>query len=269
MSFSRFGVTLAALLSISATSGMAADLGESDTATESNIAARIEAGFGWANISAGGSINGWALEGAGSVSMVFGGFYGQIDVSALHQNFNFGNINDVSAVLHLGWRDQSIGTASIVGSTNRISLGGAGATVNRIGVEGEIFLDYLTLGAGGGVIRPAGGGAANIWYATGLARFYLSENTKIQAAVSGLFPNGGGGNAYAVEAGIEHDYASMPFSVYARYDGFFLPAGGGNTHALMAGLKFYFGGNNGSIMQADRAFFADSCRFKAGSLRVC
>ena len=138
--------------------------------------------------------------------------------------------------LHAFWRDPDVALAGVTASRT-----GFGSTFgNRFGVEGEYYLDKITISATGGIQN---GELQHTGYGTLNASYYLNDNLSLEA---------GGGGVSATR------YGRLGFEYQPNFGinglSFFGDIGHGTrdyTHAF-AGLKFYFGAGDKSLKRRHR-----------------
>ncbi|MCF7975405.1 MAG: hypothetical protein K9N55_16430 [Phycisphaerae bacterium] len=179
-----------------------------------------------------GNIDGGAAKGgAGSVSLPIGTDFG-IQFDGL-----FGEINpdDVhGAGLHAFWRDSSVG---LIGLTAGHAELGKNET-NRFGLEGEYYLEKITFT---GNVGHQGGDIDASPYAGVGGQYYLTDNTM----VSGLISTSNDLERYAL--GFETQTSVRGLSLFAS-----LATGENHYEGAFLGLRFYFSGDNKSLIRRHR-----------------
>lgn len=186
----------------------------------------------------------------GAVSAPLAGQFGvQIDAGVMDgdADLRFGGDADINARAigaHLFWRDPSKGLLGVYGAYTDYDIGGFDVSNKRIGVEGEAYIDRLTLK-----------GFVGKDY-TDYEIFGKEDYVAASASVDYYFTDN-----FLVGAGIDHSFESTAFTVGFEMMG---ETGGvspsiftdvsfndGDT-TLMAGLKVYFGPEGKSLIRRHR-----------------
>lgn len=225
-------------------------------AAEPDLAIRVEGYVGYSQLDFIREIDAFQGGGSGSLSLVYGPFYVQGDVFGDVMDFEGdAEFETVGPGLHLGWRDAQRGSAGVVGSYDHFDGGSGSLDVYRTGIEGEVYLDRVTLGLNGGYLDFAGSGSI---YVDGLVTFYPIERARLSLR-AGAFDIEDG--SPLVDFGVGGEYlatsALSPFlrweaSVPDAFDDVF-------QQSIVAGLNVYWGGGSPSLATYDRAHFKPSC----------
>ena len=128
------------------------------------------------------------------------------------------------------------------------------------GIEGQVFLDKLTLYGQAGATQLAYPGLQETgWFANAEARYFLTPDFKLEAHVGGDRLSSTGqflGETDTVRLGIGAEYRlpEAPFSLFAKYDYTHQMFGGTfgyNDNRVVAGIKFNIGGD--TLLARDRS----------------
>ncbi|HEB91362.1 MAG TPA: hypothetical protein ENI85_17430 [Deltaproteobacteria bacterium] len=204
--------------------------------------------------------------GSGSVSAVFDAFYVQADVFGDVMDFE-GSLEarNVGPGLHLGWRDPDRGSAGVVGTYGHLDLGVDSLDVYRAGVEGEIYLDRLTMGLSGGYLDFSG---ADLAYLDVRLGFYPVERLRL-----GIRVGADGVEESNPQFGLGLDAAVLATRTvvpFLRWEAS-LPTRFSRVvqHSLAAGLALYWGEAESSLRARDRNAFNRPCRGLLVVGRLC
>ncbi len=226
------------------------------TAAEPDLAIRVEGYLGYSELDFINSVDAFQGGGSGSAALIMDRFYVQGDVFGDVMDFD-GNTEakNVGPGLHLGWRDPERGSAGVVGSYNSLDLGSGNFDVVRAGLEGEVYLDRLTIGLNGGYFDLDG---SDFVYLDGLLAFYPMERARLNFRIGAfgiegsdpLINLGVGGEVLVTEA----------LAPFMRWEAA-VPDTFGEVlqHSIVVGLTFYWGGDAPSLQAYDRSYFKQSC----------
>jgi hypothetical protein len=227
----------------------------STISAEPSFAVRAEGYVGYTNIELGDfEEDAFQGGGAGSASVVFDQLYLQGDVFGDVMDFDAGKSEIVGGGAHVGWRDAERGSAGIVGTYNDYTHLSS-TEVWRAGLEGEIFLDRLTLAADAGYFDQDGDSTG---YAVGGLAFYPADRARLhlrggafdleESDPFGLI--GAGGEILVVD----------PLAVFVRWEASILESSIDiQQHSIVVGLSLYWGADAPSLLTYDRAHFKQSC----------
>ena len=251
----RFFLNLLVATSAVVSAGFAA-------AESPRIAVRGEGYLGYSSLDVFERIDAFQGGGAGSVSLVLDRLYVQGDVFGDAMDFE-GDI-DVKTVgpgLHLGWRDAERGGLGLVGTYNHLDTGVGNVDAYRMGAEGELFFDRVSLGLDGGYSEVDGEGLA---YANALVSVYPVDRLRLNLR-GGAWGFDQGSPSVNLGAGAEflaNDYLAPFVRWEALVPDDFAQL---RQQSLVAGLTVYWGGDSPSLRAYDRTHFKPSC---AGLLLV-
>jgi hypothetical protein len=179
-----------------------------------------------------GNIDGeTARAGAGSVSLPMGSDFG-IQFDGLAGEINPDDAHGTG--VHAFWRDSKLGLLGVTGS--HAELGKTEA--NRFGAEGEYYLGQLTFT---GYVGHQGGDIDGSAYAGLGGKYYLTDNVMFSALAS----TSNDLERYAL--GLETQTSIRGLSVFAR-----LATGENRYDGAFFGLRFYFSGDNKSLIRRHR-----------------
>lgn len=215
----------------------------------------------------------YAYEGGGTGSAValFGPAYLQADIFGDYVDdlgdFGKTDFRNVGVGGHLGVGSQDMGIVGISGAWQDVDIdpGADGNSLWRIGVEGEYFLEQLTLGVQAGY-ETADVSDTNGYYANGLIRFYPSEDWKLEG-IAGVIDTDDSSTSPVAGINTEYRFGSSPFAGFARWESSFFSSA--DFHSAVLGFKLYFDGDGGTLKRADRAHFRDACHFAILGTRTC
>ncbi len=192
--------------------------------------------------------------GTGSASAVFDSLYLQADVFGDVTDFDGAKSELVGAGGHLGWRDAERGSFGAAGTYNRQDLGDT--DLWRAGLEGEIFIDRLSLAAMAGYAEAEDDGAIYLDFG---AMFYPTDRVRLDVR----------GGAYEIEdddpigtAGAGGEFLFSSFAAgFVRWEASFFDSGflEIDQHSIVAGLRLYWGADEPSLVAYDRAHFKKAC----------
>lgn len=180
---------------------------------------------------------GGEVEGDGSVVLI-----GSI-TAPLGHSFGFqadgllGRVGDDDAQglgAHLFWRDPGVGMVGITASRNWLE----DVHADRVGIEGELYLDDLTLSASGG--RQSGDVRHENYSALGVS-YYLNDDLRLEASAVSV------GDDQMFGLGTEWQFRDNA-SAYLR------GTTGDNNHSIAVGVQMTFGGTSGGSLKTRHRF---------------
>ncbi|QIG46416.1 hypothetical protein G5V57_00770 [Nordella sp. HKS 07] len=229
------GVALTGTVAITAFGGtaFAADVSAPECAV-SSVNGKIEAGGGYADMK---DENGdFAWEAGGSLSFPLGcmfGFQADLGVTDRFGDTQFGGIG------HFFARDPESYLIGIAGG----AVDGDDATLYAVGPEAELYLGNFSLEAWGGYVnvdRDDGDGKDS-GFLIGDAAYYITDDFRV--SVGGRIID----DYEGVRAGFEYQFGGMPMSLYSNAE-----YGDNDYLAVLGGLKFYFGGEDKTLIRRHR-----------------
>ncbi|TMJ36526.1 MAG: hypothetical protein E6G87_10030 [Alphaproteobacteria bacterium] len=230
------GAALTGTLAITAFGGssFAADIVEPGcTPAVSAVNGKLQAGVGFADAQDESGDIAW--EAGGSLSFPLGCMFGlQLDAGVKDQldDTQFGGI------AHLFMRDPESYLLGITGGV----LDGDHATLYPVGPEVELYLGSFTLEAWGGYINIDGDDDnKDSGFVIADAAFYLTDDFRVSAGGKIVDDYEG------LRAGFEYQFGGMPMSLYTNAE-----VGDDNYVSIVGGLKFYFGGEDKSLIHRHR-----------------
>lgn len=192
---------------------------------------------------AGGNADGGAV--IGSISLPVGHSFGvQVDGGFAHLDVNVGGEVTIGGVaLHGFWRDPDVALLGFYGHYANIDgLGASGIDSWRFGIEGELYLDRISLEGFAGADHVSGGGVSDTFFnAEAIAAFYATDDFRIHAGIAHQFEDTVG----KIGAELMLPIGGNMTSLYA--DGTF-----GDDVTIRAGLRIYFGQSGKSLMARHR-----------------
>lgn len=195
--------------------------------------------------------------GTGSVAAVLGSIYGQLDIFGDARDFDGADTSTVGFGARVGWRDPERGSAGLAGTYTALEIVNTDFDVGRIGVEGEIFLEVVTVGAEMGYVNvDSGGFDSDIFYFDTALDFYASDDFKLQAGV-GVVDGKNEDAAAQLHAGMEYYLGGAPVSLFTRWEASL--SDDVDQHSFIVGARIYWGADGPSLKTYDRSYFKDSC----------
>lgn len=193
--------------------------------------------------------------------------------NAFTDNYDlFGPRYGGQGAIHFAWRDTSSFLFGIFGGAGRSNFGSLDLDYGFVGLEGQIYLNDVTLYAQGGMFnydprnRETFGQFDNGFFGRGVFRWFLDETSRIQ--LEGTYLTGdfsgdfGEIDIFSVGARYDFSVAGMPvfgdLPLFVAYRGTFRDScveqpGAGifdvHDHAFMIGLSYSF---SGGIITVDR-----------------
>ncbi|MFZ5672297.1 MAG: hypothetical protein ACOZAM_04960 [Pseudomonadota bacterium] len=232
-----WGALLAAAMVTSVFDGAAygADLVESGCLPAvSSVNGKIEGAGGYADT--GDDKGDFAWEAGGSLSLPLGcllGFQADIGASDRLGDTQYG------AIGHLFIRDPQTYLFGVTGG----AVDGDDTKLYAVGPEAEIYLGNLSLEAWGGYLNidPDDGGGKDSGFIIGDVAYYPTDDLRL--SVGGKVVD----DREGLRAGIEYQIGGMPMSVYSKAD-----YGDDDFFSILGGLRFYFGGDDKSLIRRHR-----------------
>jgi len=231
------GAAISGTLAITSFGGsvLAADVAEPPGCTPavSGFNGKLEGGGGYSETD---EVDGdVAWEAGGSLSFPLGCMFGlQLDVGAndRYDNTQFGGI------AHLFMRDPE---SYLLGVTGGV-IDGEDATLYPVGPEAELYLGNVSLEAWGGYLHVDGDDDSfDTGFVIADAAFYLTDDFRV--SVGGKIVD----DFEALRAGFEYQFSGTPMSLYAKAE-----YGDDEAFNILGGLKFYFGGEDKSLIRRHR-----------------
>ncbi|MGE0007114.1 MAG: hypothetical protein AB7S92_16180 [Parvibaculaceae bacterium] len=231
------GAALTGTLAVTAFGGsaIAADvIEEAPNCAVSSFNGKLEAGAGYADRE---EFDGdFAFEAGGSLSFPLGCMLGlQLDVGVSDK------LDDTQygGIAHLFIRDPESYLFGITGGV----LDGEDVNLIPIGPEVELYLGNFSLEAWGGYLNidPDHGGSDDSGFLIADAAFYLTDDFRV--SVGGKIVD----DYEGLRAGFEYQFTDSPMSLYGKAE-----YGDNDYFTLLGGLKFYFGGEDKSLIRRHR-----------------
>jgi len=177
-----------------------------------------------------------AGEAGGSLSLPLGclfGFQADIGVNDKLDNTQYG------AVGHLFIRDPETYLFGVTGG----ATDGDDATHYAVGPEAEFYLGDVSLEAWGGYLNidSDDSDGKDTGFIIGDVAYYMTDDFRV--SVGGKVID----NYEGLRAGFEYQFGGMPMSLYSKAE-----YGDSEFFSLLGGLKFYFGGEDKSLIRRHR-----------------
>ena len=208
----------------------------------SGINGKLDIGYNQTNIS-GASDEPSAVYGIGSISFPVAQQFGvQIDAGAARFDTD-PHITAAGIGAHGFWRDPDQGLLGVYGHYVRLSGGGDGGSIWRLGAEGEAYFDRVSVEAFVGADFVDGDGVDDTFFSGDLvAAFYATDNFRIHAGIGHQFDE-----TFAKVGG----EAMLPFA--SNNIALFADAGiGDDAQTYNVGLRIYFGEAGKSLKDRHR-----------------
>lgn len=178
----------------------------------------------------------FAWEAGGSLSLPLGcllGFQADIGASDRLDDTQYG------AIGHLFIRDPQTYLFGVTGG----AVDGDDTKLYAVGPEAEIYLGNLSLEAWGGYLNidPDEGGGKDSGFIIGDVAYYLTDDLRLSLGGKVVDDREG------LRAGFEYQIGGMPMSVYSKAD-----YGDDDFFSILGGLRFYFGGEDKSLIRRHR-----------------
>lgn len=230
----------AALTGTLAVTGFGASAFAADVVEEQPLCAvsdfngKLQAGAGYADVK--DEAGDFAWEGVASVSLPLGCMFGlQLDAGVRDQldDTQFGGI------AHLFIRDPE---SYLLGVTGGV-LDGDDYMLYPVGPEVELYLGSFSLEAWGGYvyIDPDDNDSKDSGFIIADAAFYVTDNFRV--SVGGKIVD----DYEGLRAGLEYQFDESPFGLFAKAE-----YGDDDYVSILGGLKFYFGGEDKSLIRRHR-----------------
>ncbi|MBK1867375.1 hypothetical protein [Taklimakanibacter albus] len=177
-----------------------------------------------------------AWEAGGSLSLPLGcllGFQADIGASNKLDDTQYG------AIGHLFIRDPQTYLFGVTGG----GVDGDDTKLYAVGPEAEVYLGNLTLEAWGGYLNidQDDGGGKDSGFIIGDVAYYPTDDLRL--SVGGKLVD----DQQGLRAGFEYQIGGMPMSVYSKAD-----YGDDDFFSILGGLRFYFGGEDKSLIRRHR-----------------
>jgi hypothetical protein len=217
------------------TSAIAADvIEEAPNCAVSGFNGKLQGGAGYSDIK--DEQGDFAWEAIGSLSFPLGCMLGfQLDAGVRE------NLDDTQfgGIAHLFFRDPESWLFGVTGGV----LDGEDVTLIPIGPEIELYLGNFSIEAWGGYVHidPDEGDSEDSGFVIADAAFYLSDDFRV--SVGGKIVD----DYEGVRAGIEYQFGESPLSLYSNAE-----LGDDDYVKVVGGLKFYFGGEQKSLIRRHR-----------------
>jgi hypothetical protein len=196
--------------------------------------------------------------GTGSVAFLLDSIYIQGDIFGDVRDYDGADTSVVGFVASGGWRDPESGRAGGALAYSAQEVDNSDFDVFRFGVDGEIFLDFVTFGAEMGYanIEISGSDDDAFYLDTGLD-YYANDDLKLLGGV-GVIAGGDIDNIALLHAGMEYYLGSdIPVSLFTRWEAGFSHFA--DTNSFVGGFRIYWGAEHPSLKSYDRAYFKESC----------
>lgn len=230
------GAALTGTLAITAFGGsaFAADVVEPGcTPAVSTVNGKVQGAGGYADVK--DDNGGFAWEALGSLSFPLGCMFGvQLDAGVRDQidDTQFGGI------AHLFMRDPE---SYLIGVTGGV-LESDDVTLIPVGPEVELYLGNFSLEAWGGYLNIDGeDDNKDSGFVIADAAFYLSDDFRV--SIGGKIVD----TYEGLRAGFEYQFSGSPMSLYGKAE-----YGDEDYLKVVGGLKFYFGGEDKSLIRRHR-----------------
>ena len=196
---------------------------------------------------------------------VYGDYNGVDKVFGVHTDY----FSNVGGGAHFGLADPKVGNIEVTGAYNRLmpdeNAGGAG-NIWRIGMEGEYYLDAVTLGVSAGYLAgDQNNNDGNGYWARGILRYYPTEDIKLE----GLGGVGTIDGDTVPQARVLAEWRphSWPVGFFLRGEG----AWDGDIKQYFAtgGIRLYLFDEPATLRETDRRYFRDACTQFLFGARTC
>ena len=199
---------------------------------------------------------------------VFGDYNDLDKVGAGLRTDNFTNVGGGG---HLGIADPELYAVGVNGAYNHVMIdqGNLDADLWRIGGEGELYLNPVTLGAHAGYLKSENSGPIlsdeGGYYARGLIRYYATENIKLE---------GIGGVSEIDHDTVPHARVLAEWRPHSWPVSFFVRGEGAWDNQLdqyfaTGGVRVYLFDQPATLRETDRRYFRDACVFTLAGVRTC
>src|SRR5262245_7692921 len=231
------GAALTGTLAVTSfgSSAIAADIvEETPSCAVSAFNGKAEAGAGYADRK--GEDGDFAFEAGGSLSFPLGCMFGlQLDVGLLDK------LDDTQygGIAHLFIRDPESYLFGVTGGV----IDGDNFTLIPVGPEIELYLGNISLEAWGGYLNidPDDGNNKDSGFVIADAAFYMTDDFRV--SLGGKIVD----DYEGIRAGFEYKFSDSPISLYGKAE-----YGDEDYFIALGGLKFYFGGEDKSLIRRHR-----------------
>jgi hypothetical protein len=256
----------------------------------SPCAVRLEGygGVSWLDWDEGSTDANANAGGTGSVGCLFGIFHLQGDVFGDYNDvdkipFNLfsihtDNVTNVGGGGHIGIADPDFGALEVNGAYNHLMIEespqllgfstGDDGDLWRIGGEGELYLDALTLGVHAGYLKSEADVVSSDddgYYARGMIRFYATENLKLE----GLGGVGTIDGDTIPQARVLAEWRphTWPVSFFVRGEGAW--DNSVDQYFATGGIRVYIFDQPATLRETDRRYFREACVQFLTGVRTC
>src|SRR5262245_43366188 len=186
--------------------------------------------------------------------------------------------SNVGAGAHFGLADPKVGAIEVNGAYNREMVQESGPSGNlwRIGLEGEYYLDPVTIGVSSGYMNnhlTSNSVVNNFWrstkgdgyWARGMLRYYVTEDIKLEG--EGGVGTIDGDTVPQARVLAEYRPHSWPVGFFLRGEG----AWDGDIKQYFAtgGIRLYLFDEPATLRETDRRYFRDACTQFLFGARTC
>lgn len=226
---------------------------------ESRVALRAEGYIGYSKIDLGFfDEDTFQGGGTGSASLVVDQLYLQGDVFGDAMDFDVLDTDTVGGGVHFGWRDAERGSVGAVGVYNNQdrSILSDSLDIWRAGLEGELFLDRVTLGLNSGYLQIDDDSTG--YFDAGI-QFYPIDRARLSFS-GGVFDIEEDDPFGVVGAGGEFLLVG-PLAAFARWEATFVDTSSVDIdqHSVVVGVRLYWGADEPTLLTYDRAHFKRAC----------
>lgn len=204
------------------------------TPAVSSLNGKIEGAAGYADKE--DETGDFAWEAGGSLSLPLGCLFGfQADIGANDRIDN----TQYGAIGHLFIRDPEIYLFGVTGG----AIDSDDATLYAVGPEAEFYIGNVSLEAWGGYLNSDSddGDGKDTGFIIGDVAYYMTEDFRV--SVGGKVVD----DYEGLRTGFEYQFGGMPMSLYSKAE-----YGDGQFFSFLGGLKFYFGGEDKSLIRRHR-----------------
>ncbi|MBC6980619.1 outer membrane protein [Caulobacter sp. 17J80-11] len=214
------------------------------------VAGQMDAGYARASYDTGGGYDYDSDTVALSGKVVFAAsdlINFQVDAGVARTEIEDYAVTAKTGTVHAFTRNDSYALGGFIGMTDA-----QGSAVWTGGVEGQKYLDNLTLAGSASYGQFDNWDNVDIVTVGGEARYFLSDNTRIdgRAGYAWVKSEDEDYGGWSLGVGAEHQFANQPFSVFAAYDHSEAKDFDASADTFSVGLRWTFGAE--SLKQRDR-----------------